>query len=106
MEKHLTYEDGTSKKFWHVQTDGSQVTVTFGRIGTAGQSQTKAYPTPADAEKEAAKQAASKMKKGYAESKPPADAPAAAVAAQPAPAPVSAKKAAPKADSGPAPCCG
>lgn len=103
MEKYLTYEDGTSKKFWHVQTDGSRVTVTFGRIGTAGQSQTKAYPTPADAEKEAAKQAASKMKKGYAESEPPADAPAAAVAAQTAPAPVSAKKAAPKADSGPAP---
>ena len=69
MEKYLIYEDESSKKFWRVQTSGSQVTVVFGRIGTAGQSQTKEYPSAGDAEKDAAKQAAAKIKKGYRELK-------------------------------------
>ena len=100
MEKYLTYEDESSKKFWRVQTDGNQATVTFERIGTAGQSQTKTYPTSADAEKDAEKQASAKVKKGYSEATPPADSPAPKTAA---PAASPAKKAAPKAGTAPAP---
>lgn len=72
MEQYLIFEDDTSKKFWHIRVDGLKTIVTFGRIGTAGQTQEKAFPTAADAEKEAAKQAASKLKKGYVASTPPA----------------------------------
>ncbi|MDR2589103.1 MAG: WGR domain-containing protein, partial [Spirochaetales bacterium] len=99
MEKYLTYEDGTSKKFWKVQTSNKQVTVTFGRMGTAGQTQTREYASPADAEKDAAKQAAAKLKKGYKESSPPAASPSPAAASKASPA----KKSAPKTEAGPAP---
>ena len=105
MEKYLTYEDESSKKFWQVRTDGSQVTVTFGRIGTAGQAQAKEYASSTEAEKEAEKQAASKIKKGYTESAPPADVPtpkAPAAVKAPAPKAAPAKKAS-KTEAGPAP---
>ncbi|MDR2522989.1 MAG: WGR domain-containing protein [Synergistaceae bacterium] len=71
MEKYLVFEDGKSKKFWCICTEGNKAIVTFGRIGAAGQTQEKAYPTPEAAEKDAAGQAASKLKKGYAEAQRP-----------------------------------
>ena len=71
MEKYLVFEDGKTKKFWYIRTEGNRAIVTFGRIGTAGQTQEKVYPTPEVAEKDAAGQAASKLKKGYTEAQRP-----------------------------------
>jgi predicted DNA-binding WGR domain protein len=106
MEKYLTFEDESSKKFWRVQTDDTQVTVTYGRIGAAGQTQTKEYASSAEAEKEAEKQAASKIKKGYKEAASPAGAPAPKAPAETkaaAPAKATSAKKAPKTETGPAP---
>ena len=43
--KHLEFSSGTSDKFWTIELTGSSHTVTFGRIGTDGQSQRKKFKT-------------------------------------------------------------
>jgi predicted DNA-binding WGR domain protein len=35
--------EGSSSKFWQVELSGSSFTVTWGRIGTAGQTQEKSF---------------------------------------------------------------
>ncbi|MFN8356603.1 MAG: DUF6493 family protein [Spirosomataceae bacterium] len=67
MYHYLTFQDDVSNKFWQIQTLGNSFTVTFGRIGTTGQSQTKAFDTIEKCEKEAEKLVAEKRKKGYEE---------------------------------------
>jgi predicted DNA-binding WGR domain protein len=57
--------DGTSSKFWEIGIDGKTVTVRFGRIGTAGQTQLKTHASPEIARKEHDKLVAEKTKKGY-----------------------------------------
>ncbi len=57
--------EGKSKKFWEIEIDGGRVTVTFGRIGTAGQSKTKTVASAAAADREHDKLVAEKTKKGY-----------------------------------------
>src|SRR2546423_14803726 len=42
--------EGTAKKFWAIELDGTTHTVPFGRIGTAGQTQTKEFKTPEEAQ--------------------------------------------------------
>ncbi|MCB9678240.1 MAG: DNA ligase [Alphaproteobacteria bacterium] len=61
----LELSDGKSHKFWEVEVDGAEVTTRWGRIGTSGQSKTKAYASPAAAQADADKQAAAKRAKGY-----------------------------------------
>ena len=39
-------EDGASK-FWEVRIDGDQLHIGWGKLGTAGQSQTKSFPSAA-----------------------------------------------------------
>ena len=57
--------EGTSSKFWEVSLDGSTLTVTFGRIGTQGQSKKKDFDSPAAATKERDKLIKEKTGKGY-----------------------------------------
>ncbi len=64
-EFHFT--DGTSNKFWAVGLNDKNLTVHFGRIGTAGQAQEKTFPTAEAAKKEHDKLIAEKTKKGYVE---------------------------------------
>lgn len=64
------FKDGKSNKFWHIELQGQIFTVTFGRIGTKGQSQTKAFADAATAKKEHDKLVAEKLKKGYVETTP------------------------------------
>ena len=40
---YLEYRDEQSEKFWQIDIDGNSHTVTFGRIGTKGQSKTKSF---------------------------------------------------------------
>ncbi|WP_053732202.1 DUF4132 domain-containing protein [Nocardia sp. NRRL S-836] len=56
---------GGSAKFWEVAQDGAAVTVRFGRIGTAGQTQTKELASAEAATTHVAKLVAEKEKKGY-----------------------------------------
>ncbi|MEV6237398.1 DUF4132 domain-containing protein [Lentzea sp. NPDC051838] len=57
-----------SAKFWEIGQDGAEVTVRFGRLGTAGQTQTKELASVEAAQAHVAKVVAEKEKKGYRES--------------------------------------
>lgn len=65
--RHLTFSEGTSHKFWRIELDGSSHSVTYGRIGTGGQTQTKEFPSEAAARKSFDQLVAEKVKKGYAD---------------------------------------
>lgn len=67
MTRQFTFSDTKSAKFWHIHTHETALTVTFGRIGTTGQSQTKTFDTAARCEQEAAKLIREKTAKGYVE---------------------------------------
>jgi len=59
--------DGKSSKFWEVGTEGKDLTVRFGKIGTNGQAQTKSFATPEKALAERDKLVKEKTGKGYSE---------------------------------------
>ena len=63
---YLEYRDEQSEKFWQIDIEGCSYTVTFGRIGTKGQSKTKIFASTEECEKDAAKLIQSKKAKGYA----------------------------------------
>ncbi|VTS07151.1 WGR domain-containing protein [Tuwongella immobilis] len=63
----FTFTDAKSYKFWNIDLSGTSFTVVYGRVGTNGQTQTKSFATPEQAEKEANKLIAEKVKKGYTE---------------------------------------
>ena len=46
------FSEGTSNKFWNVSLSGKTVTVTFGKIGTAGQTKPKDHADEAAAKKD------------------------------------------------------
>lgn len=95
--------EGTASKFWEVEVSGTELTVHFGRIGTAGQSKTKDMGSAAAAEKERDKLVREKTGKGYARvGSAPASAPVSA-AAPARPAAPAAPAAAPAAPVAPPP---
>jgi predicted DNA-binding WGR domain protein len=57
--------EGKSNKFWEIELTGSSHAVTYGRIGTNGQSQTKEFASEDEAKKSHDKLIAEKVKKGY-----------------------------------------
>lgn len=67
MKKHLKYIDGSSDKFWQIEVSNSEYTVTYGRNGTAGTSQTKTFTEKDECLKVAEKLLNEKIKKGYSE---------------------------------------
>lgn len=67
MARHFEFVEGSSSKFWDVTTSGKDVTVRFGRIGTAGQTQTKSFADAAAAQTHADKLVHQKTAKGYQE---------------------------------------
>lgn len=87
--------EGTSSKFWSIALDGTSFTVQWGRIGTAGQSQTKTFPTDAKARAAHDKLVQEKLDKGYAEVSSLPSAAAAKTPPKPPPAPAPSAKAAP-----------
>jgi uncharacterized protein (TIGR02996 family) len=87
--RSFTFTEGTSNKFWNIDLQGKQFTVTFGKVGTNGQTQVKAFADDAAAKKEHDKLVAEKVKKGYVE------ATVASAPAAPPPVPVKATAAAP-----------
>src|SRR5262249_32675493 len=61
------FSDAKSHKFWDIDVQGASLTVTFGRVGAKGQTQTKTFADAAAAQKEADKLVREKLGKGYVE---------------------------------------
>ena len=59
--------EGASAKFWEVAREASSVTTRWGRIGTAGQTQTKPFASEDAADAALEKLVREKLGKGYAE---------------------------------------
>ncbi|WP_407538796.1 DUF1963 domain-containing protein [Deinococcus radiomollis] len=67
---YLEFSEGNEHKFYEISTDGPRLILRYGRIGTAGQSQTKIFEDTAAAEAEAQKKLTEKRRKGYLEAVP------------------------------------
>jgi predicted DNA-binding WGR domain protein len=65
--RRFEFIGGSSQKFWEISVSGNSFAVHFGRIGTAGQSQTKLFADGEKAKREADKLITEKVKKGYVE---------------------------------------
>ncbi len=70
MMRTFQYSDAKSHKFWNIEVSGSSFTVTYGKIGTSGQTQTKSFASAEKAQTEADKLIREKLKKGYVETTP------------------------------------
>ncbi len=66
--RQLVLSEGTSDKFWNIELEGTSHTVTYGRVGTNGQSKTKQFDDAAACQKSFDKLVEQKLKKGYADS--------------------------------------
>ncbi|MBY0545890.1 MAG: DUF4132 domain-containing protein [Candidatus Obscuribacterales bacterium] len=64
-EETFQFNEGSSNKFWTILLEGSSFTVTFGKVGTAGQKQTKSFGSELEAQAAYNKLVAEKLKKGY-----------------------------------------
>jgi formylglycine-generating enzyme required for sulfatase activity len=67
--RRFEFSDSTSNKFWEVEVKGKTLNVTFGKIGTKGQSKPKDFATPEKAKAEMEKLIKEKTGKGYVEVK-------------------------------------
>jgi predicted DNA-binding WGR domain protein len=65
--REFHFQDGSSNKFWKIELGANSYTVQFGRIGTAGQTQTKEFSSEAAARAAHDKLVTEKIKKGYKE---------------------------------------
>ncbi|MBB8526770.1 WGR and DUF4132 domain-containing protein [Escherichia coli] len=65
--RHFIYQDEKSHKFWAVEQQGNELHISWGKVGTNGQSQVKNFADVAAAEKAKLKLIAEKTKKGYVE---------------------------------------
>ncbi len=66
-KRHFEFKDDKSAKFWEITQASETITVRYGKIGTSGQTQEKAFADAASAGKHVAKLIAEKLGKGYIE---------------------------------------
>ncbi len=76
MKRELIYMDAKSSKFWTIEQEGVGHTVTYGRIGTKGQTSSKTFDSEQAAQKDAEKLIKEKLAKGYVEADQPSAMPA------------------------------
>lgn len=67
QKRYFEFKDDKSAKFWEVSIDGGAVMVRYGKIGAAGQCQTKEFADAGAASKHTDKLVAEKVGKGYVE---------------------------------------
>lgn len=72
MKRYLVYQDERSHKFWEIRVDGPSYMVTYGRVGTAGQTTLKEYGDDEACLRAAEKIVAQKLGKGYQDAEAPA----------------------------------
>ncbi|HFU8149210.1 TPA: DUF4132 domain-containing protein [Escherichia coli] len=65
--RHFIYQDEKSHKFWAVEQQDNELHISWGKVGTNGQSQIKSFSDAAAAAKAELKLIAEKTKKGYVE---------------------------------------
>ncbi|HWY74946.1 MAG TPA: DNA ligase [Verrucomicrobiae bacterium] len=65
--RHFEFTEGTSNKFWEVSISGNAMTTRWGRIGSNGQSKTKAFASPEAAANAMALLIEEKTDAGYVE---------------------------------------
>lgn len=65
--RRFEFKDSRSYKFWEIAVEGASYTVRYGKVGTDGVTQTKAFATPEKAAADADKKLTAKVRKGYAE---------------------------------------
>ena len=65
LGRSLVFAQGTSNKFWYVAVSGSEMVVTYGRIGSNGQRNVKVFDSAERARREMDKLVAEKLGKGY-----------------------------------------
>jgi predicted DNA-binding WGR domain protein len=65
LSRYLEFSQGKSHKFWKIELNGLSQTITFGRIGTKGQTLTKDFGSNELARKAYEKLVAEKITKGY-----------------------------------------
>ncbi|MEX0938807.1 MAG: AAA domain-containing protein [Pirellulales bacterium] len=65
--RRFELRDGKSSKFWEIVLEGDEHTVTFGRIGTNGQTRTKAFDNATAAQNDYQRLIREKIRKGYKE---------------------------------------
>ncbi|EHH6469903.1 WGR and DUF4132 domain-containing protein [Escherichia coli] len=65
--RHFIYQDEKSHKFWAVKQQGNELHISWGKVGTNGQSQVKSFADAVAAEKAELKLIAEKVKEGYVE---------------------------------------
>ena len=63
--RSLVFDEGSSSKFWRIARHGAELIVSFGRIGSKGQSLARRYDTAERAEREMHKLVEEKRRKGY-----------------------------------------
>lgn len=67
MHRRLEFIGGNSAKFWEVEVSGVEVKVRYGRLGSKGQIQDKAFADAVAAQAHAERLIAEKLGKGYRE---------------------------------------
>lgn len=70
MMRTFRYSDAKSHKFWNIEVSGNAFTVTYGKVGASGQTQTKGFASAEKSQAEADKLIREKLKKGYVETTP------------------------------------
>ncbi|WP_230970090.1 AAA domain-containing protein [Nitrogeniibacter aestuarii] len=70
IERKLVCEQGSARKFWHVRVTGTDLSVSYGRIGTSGRTLLKAFDTHERARREMDKLVAEKLRKDYVDALP------------------------------------
>jgi superfamily I DNA and/or RNA helicase/predicted DNA-binding WGR domain protein len=63
--QRFEFIEGASRKFWEIAQENENLTIRFGRIGNAGQSQVKTFADVSRATREMDKLIREKIKKGY-----------------------------------------
>ncbi len=67
MSRRFEFVGGSSAKFWEISVVGREVTVRYGRLGTAGQTLAKSFGGAEAAQRHADRLVAEKLAKGYVE---------------------------------------
>lgn len=70
--RYFEFVGGVSRKFWEITLAGNRFSVHFGRLGTAGQEQVKAFEDAESARRAAVRMVSEKLGKGYEEKPRPA----------------------------------
>jgi predicted DNA-binding WGR domain protein len=65
--RSLQFQQGDSRKFWRAAVRGTELSVSYGRIGSNGQTLLKQFDTPERAAREMEKLVDEKLRKGYLE---------------------------------------